>query len=99
MLALKQSSQTGSTGMGSLTEKEGEILQKLQGSLNQERQTPETLRRNITRIRNFAQAMKSGITITDENENAILNRGLSPAGMTTRPGSAQKSGWTIEEVK
>jgi len=98
MMALKQASSTGSTGMGSLTEKEGEILQKLQGSLNQERQNPETLKRNITRIRNFAQAMKSGITITDENENAILNKGLSPAGMTTSPGK-KSTGWTIEEVK
>lgn len=76
MLALKQASSTGATGLGSLTEKEGEILQKIQGSLSQERQSAESLRRNITRAKNFAEAMKAGITITEENEDKILNKGL-----------------------
>ena len=96
MLALKQASSTGATGLGSLTEKEGEILQKIQGSLNQERQSVDSLKRNIIRAKNFAEAMKAGITLTEENEDKILNKGLgkseSKSGNATQDALKKKYG-------
>jgi hypothetical protein len=52
MLQLKETSPTGSTGLGAVSNAEQRLLQSVKGSLDKD-QRPENLRRNLIRLKNF----------------------------------------------
>ena len=52
MLQLKETSPTGSTGLGAVSNAEQRLLQSVKGSLDKD-QRPENLRRNLVRLKDF----------------------------------------------
>lgn len=87
MLQLKESSPTGSTGLGAVSNAEQRLLQAVKGSLDKD-QSPKNLRKNLVRLKDFyekevfdlldREAGIKGLTGIDETLS-LINQGAAEA--------------------
>jgi hypothetical protein len=88
MLQLKETSPTGSTGLGAVSNAEQRLLQAVKGSLDKD-QSPKNLRKNLVRLKDFyerevfelldREAGIKGLTGIDETLSTISQGGAEPA--------------------
>ena len=88
MLQLKETSPTGSTGLGAVSNAEQRLLQAVKGSLDKD-QSPKNLRKNLVRLKDFyerevfelldREAGIKGLTGIDETLSTISQGGAKPA--------------------
>jgi hypothetical protein len=88
MLQLKETSPTGSTGLGAVSNAEQRLLQAVKGSLDKD-QSPKNLRKNLVRLKDFyerevfelldREAGIKGLTGIDETLSTIGQGGAEPA--------------------
>jgi len=93
MLQLKETSPTGSTGLGAVSNAEQRLLQSVKGSLDKD-QRPENLRRNLVRLKDFYEKDAfeilnretgiQGLSGIDETLSS-LSQGREEAPTTTAP--------------
>ncbi len=93
MLQLKETSPTGSTGLGAVSNAEQRLLQSVKGSLDKD-QSPKNLRKNLIRLKDFYEKdafeilnRETGIQGLSGIDDALssLNQGREEASTTTTP--------------
>ncbi len=93
MLQLKETSPTGSTGLGAVSNAEQRLLQSVKGSLDKD-QSPKNLRKNLVRLKDFYEKdafeilnRETGIQGLSGIDDALssLNQGREEASTTTTP--------------
>ncbi len=95
MLQLKESSPTGSTGLGAVSNAEQRLLQAVKGSLDKD-QSPENLRKNLVRLKDFYEKEVfdlldretgiKGLTGIDETLS-LISQGGAESGAPAASGS------------
>jgi hypothetical protein len=93
MLQLKETSPTGSTGLGAVSNAEQRLLQSVKGSLDKD-QSPKNLRKNLVRLKDFYEKdafeilnRETGIQGLSGIDDALssLSQGREEAPTTTTP--------------